>query len=193
MVTLFTGPMFSGKSTKLMQQLERDVLSNKKVILIRPKIDDRGMFSHSPIIENKYNKITFDQQTTSKFEEGEPITYLHKYDSIFVDEFFMIQNAYIVASVFGWSKDIYYSGLLASAECEVFEEGIKLLPYCDNIKKFNGVCTKCGSQLGNYSFKYQKADSPIAVGGKDEYTVLCQKCYEQKIWERDSGEFLDLM
>ena len=33
-----------------------------------------------------------------------------------------------------------------------FEEAIKILKYKDKIKKLNGVCIYCGSELGNYSF-----------------------------------------
>ena len=47
MLTLIIGPMFSGKSTELLRQLERYTIAGKKVILLRPDIDEREFLCHN--------------------------------------------------------------------------------------------------------------------------------------------------
>ena len=43
--------MYSGKSTALFQRLEKLLYAKKRILLIRPKKDDRGYFTHSNGIE----------------------------------------------------------------------------------------------------------------------------------------------
>ena len=38
---LYVGPMFSGKSTKLLQQIDRYKIAKKNVICFKPKLDNR--------------------------------------------------------------------------------------------------------------------------------------------------------
>lgn len=38
---MFVGPMFSGKSTKLLQQIDRYKLANKNIICFKPQMDTR--------------------------------------------------------------------------------------------------------------------------------------------------------
>ena len=44
---VFTGPMFGGKTTRLLTAIERDVIRGMKVLSFKPKIDDR--YSHEKI------------------------------------------------------------------------------------------------------------------------------------------------
>lgn len=80
--------------------------------------------------------------------------------------------------------DIYFAGLLASSENELFPEAIKILPYCDDIIKLNGVCmgvdnNTCGSQLGNYSGYFGKNKKGLIEVGDNLYKCLCRNCYKK--------------
>lgn len=183
MILLITGPMFSGKSTELFKYIEREYYAKKQICLIRPKKDDRGYFSHFDAVNKALETFNVDIQYVSEIDKNE-ISNLYQYDSIFIDEFFMIKDAYKIASTFGITKKIFYAGLTVSSELEVFEETIKLLPYCDEIIKLNGVCMECGSYHGNYSY-YKGIKKEVVVVGDDSYMVLCQECYNNKMWEKD--------
>ena len=67
---------------------------------------------------------------------------------------------------------------MASSECKLFYEAIKILPYADKIEKLNGVCMDCGSELGNYSFADFDKKEEIVVGDS-KYKCLCAKCYHK--------------
>lgn len=181
MKTLICGPMYSGKSTALFQRLERFLFARKKILLIRPVKDDRGYFTHSGGIDieklkNKNPKqfviLTFKEITKSDVE----FIAKDKFDVVFVDEYFMIPGAHLLCHQDNY--DVYFGGLLADSESELFPETIKILPYCDKIKKLNGVCIKCGSELGNYSFAAFDKKEKIVVGDT-KYECLCHKCYKE--------------
>ena len=45
MITLICGPMFSGKSTELIRQLERKHIAGKRVLYVRPNADSRDFIA----------------------------------------------------------------------------------------------------------------------------------------------------
>ncbi len=183
MITLICGSMYSGKSTTLLMKIQRAIYGRKKAVLIRPKIDNRGYFTHSlgneelnEFVENK--KLTLIETSEFTAESVEHICSF--FDSIFIDEFFMIKNCSLLAQSALLSNDIYFAGLLASSENEIFSEVISILPYCDEILKLNGVCMECGTQLGNYSlFKAGKKTQSIVIGDINKYECVCRECYKR--------------
>ena len=54
MFKLIIGNMYSGKSSKLIELLDRYHIGKKKVILIRPKLDTRKYISRSKTIKYDY-------------------------------------------------------------------------------------------------------------------------------------------
>lgn len=182
MKTLICGPMYSGKSTALFQRLERCLFARKKVLLIRPKKDDRGYFTHSGGVDLK--KLEENFRECFYIEEVESIgtSFLNwilyeKFEAVFVDEYFMIPGAHQLC--YQNDYNVYFSGLLADSDCKLFEETIKILPFCEKIKKLNSVCQDCGSDLANYSYANFNKTSAIEVGDS-KYLCLCAKCYNQR-------------
>ena len=187
MNTLITGPMFSGKSTFLLQKIERAVYGKKRVLLIRPQGDDRGYFTHSEgrangILSSFINENKIDVKELTEFSETN-IECIKDYDCIFVDEYFMIKNNALLAKAMQdncGNQDIYFAGLLSTSENQLFDEAITLLPYCENIIKLNGVCMECGDDNANYSmYKGDSKTEKIIVGDEDKYECVCKACYEK--------------
>lgn len=151
-------------------------------MVIRPIRDNRGYLTHSdtndPLetLRKKFSKLKghFCNEITDEVLEA-----VKSYDEVFVDEYFMIKNNKKLLELYGKTpvKNIYFAGLLASSENKLFDEAIEILPYCDKIRKLNGVCTKCGSEEGNFT-TYQGATEKtgdILVGDAD-YTCHCFNC-----------------
>lgn len=49
MITLIAGPMYGGKSTALLQKMERYIYAKKRVCFIHPIQDNRGYITHNGI------------------------------------------------------------------------------------------------------------------------------------------------
>lgn len=169
MISLVMGPMFSGKTTELLRRLERSYLGNKKVILLRPKLDTRSFLSHS---------ATNTQWLEEKFVDLQEFD-ATKYDVVGIDEGQFHKGLKEFCKKYGLTeRKIIVSALHATSEAEMFDEIVSVVPYCEEIMKLNAVCTKCGSEMGNYTyFLAGNKTEKIAVGGSDAYTSLCGVCY----------------
>jgi len=173
MIVLIVGPMFSGKTSSLLTKLERAIIAKKRVVLLRPGIDNRGFLSHSG------KTLDIQEQFISDLNDFD----MSKYDVIGIDEgqFHKHLKEFVIRAA-KTNKVIYISALHATSESEMFEEIVKVLPYCEEIIKLNAICTKCGSEYGNYTFfKSGKKTEKVVVGGIGSYTALCDNCYFQEM------------
>lgn len=187
MKTLICGPMYSGKSTALFQRLERCLFAKKKILLIRPKKDDRGYFTHSGGVDLKKLEENFKDlfyiEEVEDIETGFLNWILHeKFEAVFVDEYFMIPDSHRLC--YQNEYDVYFGGLLADSDCNLFPETIQILPFCEKIKKLNAVCQDCGSELASYSYANFNKTSAIEVGDS-KYLCLCAKCYNKRCHEKE--------
>ena len=90
-LVVYTGPMFSSKTSKLLMKLEKYRFKNKNIIAFKPKIDNRYseecIVTHSgwqfPAIPISSGEEIFDYIKKHK---------LKKFDVIAVDELFMIKS-----------------------------------------------------------------------------------------------------
>ena len=183
MIKLFCGAMYSGKSESLVRDMIKFTYAKKKILFIRPYIDDRGYVTHSNSdskLNRAINKGKIECMFLKEFTEDNINEILWEdYDVIFIDEYFMIKNnraliEYVLKNRF--HVDIYFGGLIADSDAHMFDEAIQILPLCDEIEKLNGVCTKCGSMLGNYSRHLGIKENQIEVGDV-KYECVCGKCF----------------
>ena len=172
MITLICGPMYSGKTTEMIRRLERAYYAKKKVIVVRPKTDTRGFLSHSS------KNVSWLTQT---YVSSLVTVNLDEFDYIGIDEGQFHKGLKEFCKKYS-SKNIIISALHATSECEMFDQIIDIIPYCDKILKLNAVCTQCGSEHANYTYYLagNKKDK-VAVGGSESYTALCYSCYNKNI------------
>lgn len=195
MIKLICGSMFSGKSTNLMRYMEKFVYAKKKILFIRPEMDNRGYITHNQNdkwIEN----YTLGNKKDYTLESIMDVMFLRKfdnetihdilsrrevYDVIFIDEYFMIKNnRKLLEKILKdkYDTDVYLAGLIADSNAKLFKEAIQILPLCDDIEKVNGVCIQCGSMLGNYSYyKGNKKKTKQIKVGDDDYSCICGRCF----------------
>lgn len=173
---MYVGPMFSGKSTKLLQQVERYKYANKEVICFKPAMDNRYtkeglIMTHSgmqvPCILVNTGQDIIEYLSNKKVP-----------DAIAIDEAFMIDDVCNACLYFLYNKriDVIISTLDLSSSLTTFEEVSNLLSHATHVKKCKAVCTVCGQDASYTMRKEEFSDtSLIHVGGDDIYEARCLK------------------
>lgn len=161
---IYTGPMFGGKTTKMISSLERIKLKNKKIKLFKPKIDDRYDLSKV----TTHSGLVWDAINISKGDDI--LSFLNGYvDVVAVDEAFMIPG--ISKTLINLFKDgitIYVSSLQLSANNEPFEEIKEMFPYATKIKVCPAICPISGKNAF-YTIPKKEGLGKIHVGGSELY------------------------
>lgn len=174
---VFTGPMFGGKTTRLLTAIERDVIRGLNVLSFKPKIDNRY----------NENKITTHLGATVEAEivsDGTEIKDIvaqlqrgnHKIDSIAIDELFMIPGAGDLAvELFKSGINIYVSSLQLSSNPNpyAFSEMPSVLPWATEIVICPAVCVVCGADAYYTYKKGGDLNAAVEVGGADLYEPRC--------------------
>lgn len=169
---IFTGPMFSSKTTRMLSTLERYKYQKKRIAVFKPKLDDR--YSRDEVVSHSGWSV----EATTITEGADLLEALSEMenapDVIAVDETFMING---IAEVLTW---LYRSGFTVvvstldiSATGKPFSEVEKMMPWATHIKKCSAICTVCGRDA-YYTHKKQVDDeSEIQVGGAELYEPRC--------------------
>lgn len=175
-LTLYIGPMFSGKTSKLLHDLETYSSMNLKVLYINSIIDTRS--------ENKYSthKKIYINDSNIVFIKTDCLSSVNvkNFDIIGVDEagFFddLVENIIMWVEMF--NKIVIVSGLDGDYKRNLFGHVLELIPYSDKVIKFTAFCTKCmrNNILTEAPFTSRKClnDKTVLVGGADKYESLCR-------------------
>jgi thymidine kinase len=169
--TVYCGPMFGTKTSRLLLDIERFKHQHKRVVVFKPAIDAR--YSEAEIVSHlgwRYPAVTVKEgadilETLSEAEDAP--------DAVVVDEAFMLPG---VAEVLVWlyrtGVSIVVSTLDLSATGKAFTEVEKLLPWATHVEKCAAVCTECGRDAF-YTHKKQVSGGEIEVGGAELYEPRC--------------------
>jgi len=170
---LFTGPMFGGKTTKLLAALERYKYQGRTVLVFKPLVDTR--YSDAEVRSHMGAGIR-----AVRVQYGQEIVdqvHLCNVDVVAVDEAFMIEGvADVLISLFRAGHTVIVSSLEMSFTCEPFEEICKLLPWATRVEKCPAVCSRCHRDAFYTHRKCQSTDE-ILIGGSDLYEPLCWACH----------------
>lgn len=195
MIEFIVGPMFSEKSTELVSRLNRREIAGDKSVIIRPSIDNRGSLTHSNLSHRlnevfvntdtfKVEKVNFNNKREGEeIKEGDYIFSDNYYDCFGFDEIQFFSSAVVEKINFlaDNKRTVVVSGLNGTAERETWETVSELFPFVDKITYKTGICSMCGSENGAFSFFKKHKTEKIVVGGTNDYTVLCRKCYKNMI------------
>lgn len=172
---IYTGPMFSAKTTSLLSALDRFKYQGKKIAIFKPRLDDR--YSDNEIVTHGGWKIPavcvkVGRDIIEHLAETEDNPHV-----IAVDEAFMIPG---VADALVWlyrsGYSVVVSSLDLSAAGKSFDEIEKMLPWATKVEKLSAVCVVCNRDA-HYTYKKQTGGDEIEVGGSELYEPRCLKCH----------------
>jgi len=168
---IFTGPMFSSKTTRLLAAIDRFRYQNRNIIAFKPSLDER--YSKSKICTHNGGEID-----AHVVKSGDDIiktvkSYCEDASVIAVDEAFMIEGAAdALLSLFRSGNTVVVSSLQLSATGNVFKEIRDMMPWATKIEICPAVCTVTGLDAYYTHRKFTNMEE-ITVGGSDLYEPRC--------------------
>lgn len=175
-INVFTGPMKSGKSQTMFNELDRQLIAGKNVIVFKPAIDNRdGEDYVSTRAGRKIKAINISE-----------INDIENYNSdvYFIDEFqFLKGDVSTIEKLAEQGKKFYISGLNLTSEIKTFGKMGELMCIADEIHKLTAICEVC--KCDNAIFSYYKGEKTGDIKiGDTEYIPVCRKCYNKLVERR---------
>lgn len=169
---LFVGPMFSGKTTKLVNIYNECVRDNKRVVAINYATDTRY---HTTLLS------THDQEMIPCIQcmcLAEIISDNRVITSgvVLINEGQFFPDIYeaIVCLVETYNKHVIVCGLDGDFKRSKFGQLCDLIPLCDSITKLSATC-ECG-QPSIFSHRTSNETTQVVIGSSN-YKPLCRPCY----------------
>ena len=174
------GAMFAGKTSELLKRILWAKHQNKKIIVIKPSLDDR--YSNEKIIT--HNDLSHecyamnDWSTTLKkfnFEKSEV-------DMVFLDEIQFMDTKHTLNNVeiiLSKGIDVVCAGLDQDSRGKPWETSSMLLGLSDKIVKIYGFCNVCGLEATK-TYRKTEGGERTQVGAANIYEPRCLKHWDPR-------------
>lgn len=176
MLTVITGPMFSGKSEKLIDVYSK-IYNKETVIAFKPSKDKRD----GTYIKTRSNSAKVPAKVIQDYKEV--LDYID-YKVILIDEAQFIKGNSKILSYLSEVKrcDIYVAGLTLTSEQLIFGSLANILLSADKVINLTATCHYCGRPAKFTKCLVSKKTRDLV--GSDEYIPVCGQClYENYIDE----------
>ncbi len=174
------GAMFAGKTSELLKRILWAKHQNKKIIVIKPSIDNRyskeKIITHNDLSHECYSMNNWDT-VLKKFSFKK-----NKVDMVFLDEIqFMdtkdtLQN---VENILNSGIDVVCAGLDQDSRGKPWETSSMLLGLSDKIVKIYGFCNVCGVEATK-TYRKTEGGERTQVGAANIYEPRCLKHWEPR-------------
>lgn len=177
-LTVIAGPMFSGKTGKLVGMVDVFTRMGHKVLTVKPKIDNRyggkeEIHSHD---HKKSKAIIVDGETPEVIIEKILKTGA---DKVIFDEvqFFDKEKVKkVIALLRAKNIHVIAAGLLYDYKRQPFGVTPELMGLADERLELYAVCQKCGG-LARHTERTKGPKGQIVVGAAESYIASCDKCH----------------
>jgi thymidine kinase len=178
-LTLIVGPMFAGKTGRLLSLATRYTSLGMRVLVLTHSSDTR--YGQEPAVVTHDGRRIPCRRIRTFNEIGDET--LWQFDVVLVDEahFFTGLVAFARRVVEDHRKPLVLVGLDGDSARQPFGELLHCLPLADTIERLTALCRRCADgTLGLFTFRHQGPhDQQVLVGGSERYETLCRRCYRR--------------
>ena len=178
---IILGPMFAGKSSRILSIISRYAAVDTPVLVIK----------HSSDVRYSANEITtHDGQKAPCLAVRDladiALEDILRFKVIIVDEAQFFQNLvpFVEWAVDTHQRHLYLVGLDGDYNRRSFQgDLLQCIPLADRVEKLSAFCHHCADGTPGL-FTYRHAgphNQQVIVGGSELYTTLCRKCYVREI------------
>jgi thymidine kinase len=174
---LFIGPMFSGKTSKLVEIYKQCIFCNIKVVVINHSIDKR----YDDTLLSTHDKIMIPCIQTDKLSNicgaftTNMNTPIDDADVILINEGQFFDDLYLVVEhMLKYNKKIYVCGLDGDFQCKKFGQILDLIPLCDRVTKMTSLCSLCKDGTPGIFSKRISSEKKQTIVGSTNYIPVCR-------------------
>jgi len=169
------GAMFAGKTSELLKRILWAKHQNKKIIVIKPIIDNR--YAEEKIIT--HNDLSHECYSMNNWESVNKKFIFEKslVDVVFLDEIQFMETKETITNIeiiLNNGIDVVCAGLDQDSRGKPWETSSMLLGLSDKLIKIYGFCNVCGMEATKTYRKTEGGDR-TQVGAADIYEPRCLK------------------
>tara|TARA_B100001063_G_C16549734_1_gene445430 strand:+ start:168 stop:707 length:540 start_codon:yes stop_codon:yes gene_type:complete len=176
MLTINCGPMYSGKTTKLINMYNSNNNDFRKLVIDyniqNDNTEENQLINHDkqhiPCIRTKHlTQLFSDKSYSTKIGTG---------TTFYINEAqFFTDLKDFVLKLLQMNKTVHLYGLDGDFQQNKMGQILDLIPYCDSISKLKGKCNNCN----NKAIFSKRITSSLEQYLTDEtaYIPLCRKCF----------------
>ena len=187
---LIIGPMYAGKTSKIIDIYKQCQFCNIPVAVINHSLDTRYdnslLSTHDKIMIPciKTNRLK-DIYNYKKYNSDFPDNYalkvkLDEADVILINEGQFFEDlCECVEHMLKNGKKVFVAGLDGDFERKKFGHMLDLIPLCDKITKITSLCSICKDGTPAIFSKRLTNEKEQTLIGSDNYIPVCRNCYEK--------------
>lgn len=173
---VIVGPMFSGKSSRILDIVSRYAAIHTRVLVIKHEQDTR--YSLNEVVTHDGRKADC---VRLRDLDDLPPQLMTDHHVIIVEEaqFFHHLVPFCEHAVDTLGKRVYLVGLDGDSNRRKFGEILDCIPLADTVERLTAFCRRCANGTpGLFSYRCSGPyDQQVIVGGADIYETLCRECY----------------
>ena len=172
---LFLGPMFSGKTSRILNIYTMCNLSNISCYVVNfsedKRYDEKKLSTHDRKMIECHNHLTLTDLLKPDIIDNNKVFLINE------GQFFPDLYEIVKKLVDTYHKEVYVCGLDGDFKREIFGDILKLIPICDKVTKLNAICKMCCNGTKAIFSKRITKEMEQKVIGSDNYIPVCRKCY----------------
>lgn len=178
MITVYVGPMFSGKTTALIEDSQHAERAKQPVLRIKYDKDVRFGDDRKSMISS-HDGVHIGATPVSTLEKFTDPLLNDPRSRIYIDEGHMIPG--LVAFCDQMAREghrVHVATLRSDYRREPFECIARLMAKAEVIRCFDAICVKCG-HTAHFTERTicTKDHAQVLVGGSDKYQPVCRSCH----------------
>lgn len=180
MLKCFIGCMFSGKTSAMINEIEKANIAGIKTLIVKWNGDNRYCREDEKRIIT-HGKKEYQHERIISCDNLDVIdTFIDKeqIQVVGIDEYQFFQGCDYPIKWVKKGIDVYIAALNGDYKQQVFENVAYILPYCDEVLILKAVCMKCFKRnTAIVSHRLSTEIERIIIGSNDKYIALCRGCY----------------
>ena len=170
---LILGPMYSGKTTRLIEHYRAYKFIGKNIVVINYSLDTR--YSNTMLSSHDRCEIPciFDNQLSKYLWIDADVVLINE------GQFFSDLVPTVIDMVESYGKTVHICGLDVDFRRQRFGTILELIPYSNKVEKLSAFCGNCKDGTpAIFSFRVTNESEQVVIGS-DNYVPLCRSCYKK--------------